>query len=93
MTTSAQPLSALSADELATRLTTVRGAYDDLKARGLTLDLTRGKPGADQLDLSNDLLGLPSSFRDRSGTDVRNYGGLEGLTEMREIFADLLSVD
>ena len=93
MTTSVQPLSALSADELAARLTTVRGAYDDLKAQGLTLDLTRGKPGADQLDLSNGLLSLPTTYRDRSGADVRNYGGLEGLTEMREIFADLLGVD
>nr|WP_240044625.1 aminotransferase class I/II-fold pyridoxal phosphate-dependent enzyme [Nocardioides albidus] len=91
MTTS--PLSALSADELAARLTSVREEYDELKARGLKLDLTRGKPGADQLDLSNDLLGLPSTYQDRSGTDVRNYGGLEGLIEMREIFADLLGVD
>ncbi|TNM36385.1 aminotransferase [Nocardioides albidus] len=87
------PLSALSADELAARLTSVREEYDELKARGLKLDLTRGKPGADQLDLSNDLLGLPSTYQDRSGTDVRNYGGLEGLIEMREIFADLLGVD
>jgi DNA-binding transcriptional MocR family regulator len=93
VTTSATPLSDLSADDLAARLTTVRAAYDELKARGLKLDLTRGKPGADQLDLSNDLLGLPSSYRDRSGTDVRNYGGLEGLLEMREVFADLLGVD
>ncbi len=92
MTTST-PLSALSADDLAARLTTVRGAYEDLKARGLKLDLTRGKPGADQLDLSDDLLGLPSSYRDRSGTDVRNYGGLDGLVELREIFADLLGVE
>lgn len=93
VTTSATPLSALSADDLAARLTTVRAAYDELTARGLKLDLTRGKPGADQLDLSNGLLGLPSSYRDRAGTDVRNYGGLEGLVEMREIFADLLGVD
>ncbi len=93
MSSSVPPLSALSADDLAARLTTARAAYDELKARGLALDLTRGKPGADQLDLANDLLSLPSTYRDRSGADVRNYGGLEGLTEMREIFADLLSVD
>ncbi|MDQ6525741.1 aminotransferase class I/II-fold pyridoxal phosphate-dependent enzyme [Nocardioides sp. LHD-245] len=93
MTTTATPLSALSADDLAARLTTVRAAYDELKSRGLTLDLTRGKPSADQLDLANELLDLPSSYRDRSGADVRNYGGLDGLPEMREIFADLLGVD
>lgn len=93
MTTPASPLSDLSADELAARLETVRADYEALKARGLKLDLTRGKPGADQLDLSAGLLTLPTSFKDRSGTDVRNYGGLDGLPEMREIFADLLGVD
>lgn len=87
------PLTDLSADDLAARLTTVRADYDALQARGLKLDLTRGKPGADQLDLSNDLLGLPTSYQDRAGTDVRNYGGLDGLPELREIFADLLGVD
>ena len=87
------PLTALSADDLAARLTAVRANYDALKERGLKLDLTRGKPGADQLDLSNGLLGLPSSYRDRDGTDVRNYGGLDGLLQMREIFADLLGID
>jgi len=91
--TTRTPLSDLSADELAARLTEVRADYDALHKRGLDLDLTRGKPGADQLDLSNGLLALPSSYRDRSGADIRNYGGLDGLTEMREIFADLLGVD
>lgn len=93
MTTSATPLTDLSPDALASRLETAKADYEALRARGLTLDLTRGKPGADQLDLSNGLLGLPSSYRDAAGADVRNYGGLEGLTEMREIFADLLGVD
>ena len=87
------PLTDLTPDELAERLTALRADYEALRAQGLKLDLTRGKPGADQLDLSNELLGLPTSYKDRSGTDVRNYGGLEGLTEMREIFADLLGVD
>ena len=59
------------------------GAYDDLMGRGLKLDLTRGKPAADQLDLSNELLGLPGQddFRAADGTDCRNYGGLDGLPE------------
>lgn len=91
--TNTVPLSELSADDLAARLTTVRADYGALKERGLKLDLTRGKPGADQLDLSNGLLGLPTSYRDRSGTDVRNYGGLDGLAEIREIFGELLGVD
>ncbi len=93
MTTTPVPLSELSADDLAARLTTVQSEYEALKAGGLKLDLTRGKPGADQLDLSNGLLGLPTGHRDRAGTDLRNYGGLDGLVELREIFADLLGVD
>lgn len=69
-------------------------AYADLKARGLKLDLTRGKPAAEQLDLSNDLLSLPGDgeFRDSAGTDCRNYGGIEGVTDLRTIFAELLNV-
>ena len=88
-----QPLSALSPDDLATLLEQQRAAYADLKARGLKLDLTRGKPSAAQLDLSDELLSLPRGFKDGTGTDVRNYGGLAGLTELREIFAELLWVE
>jgi DNA-binding transcriptional MocR family regulator len=68
-------------------------AYDELRASGLKLDLTRGKPAAEQLNLSNGLLTLPGDdYRAADGTDVRNYGGLTGLPELREIFAELLHV-
>jgi len=87
------PLASLSDDELAGFLAEQQQAYAALRSRGLKLDLTRGKPSAAQLDLSNDLLRLPSTTKDRAGVDVRNYGGLEGLAELREIFAELLWVD
>ena len=87
------PLTALPSDELADRLAAARADYGALTERGLKLDLTRGKPGTDQLDLSDALLDLPTSTKDAAGTDVRNYGGLDGLPEMRAIFADLLGVD
>lgn len=90
MTTHAA-LASLSADELASFRSDQQEAYADLQARGLTLDLTRGKPSAAQLDLSDALLTLPTTTTDRAGVDVRNYGGLAGLTELREIFAELLS--
>ncbi|QBX56879.1 aminotransferase [Nocardioides seonyuensis] len=89
----AQPLADLSPDDLAALLDEKRAAYEDLKTRGLKLDLTRGKPSAEQLDLSDALLRLPSGTRDSSGTDVRNYGGLAGLTELRAMFAELLWVE
>ena len=88
------PLSDLSHDEL----TAVRAeqvlAYEALVGRGLHLDMTRGKPSPDQLNLSNELLTLPGedNFRAEDGIDCRNYGGLYGLPELREIFAPLLNV-
>jgi DNA-binding transcriptional MocR family regulator len=88
-----QPLSALSHDELTALLEQQQAAYDELQARGLTLDLTRGKPSSAQLDLSDELLNLPHGTTDASGTDVRNYGGLTGLAELREMFAELLWVE
>lgn len=67
--------------------------YADLQAQNLKLDLTRGKPSPEQLDLSNALLTLPGpDFRDSEGTDTRNYGGLHGLTELRQIFGELLGI-
>jgi len=91
--TTTTPLAERSPEEVAAFLDTQRRAYADLQAQGLRLDLTRGKPSSAQLDLSNDLLHLPTTTRDRDGTDVRNYGGLEGLLELREIFAELLWVE
>ena len=61
MTNPRTALASLSDDDLAGFLAEQREAYAALKARGLKLDLTRGKPSAAQLDLSNDLLTLPST--------------------------------
>lgn len=88
-----QPLSALSRDDLSALLAEQQAAYEKLRASGLELDLTRGKPSAAQLDLSDELLTLPRGTTDGSGTDVRNYGGLSGLRELREMFAELLWVE
>lgn len=87
------PLASLSPDDLAAFLAEKQTAYAALKDRGLALDLTRGKPSTAQLDLSQRLLALPTGHTDRSGADVRNYGGLEGLLELREMFAELLGVE
>jgi DNA-binding transcriptional MocR family regulator len=89
----ARPLADLSSDELAAFLAQQQAAYADLKERGLKLDLTRGKPASAQLDLSDALLTLPHGATDSHGVDTRNYGGLEGIRELREIFAELLWVD
>lgn len=84
----------LGRDDLLAQHALQQQNYVDLQSKQLNLDLTRGKPASDQLDLSNALLSLPGDddFRDGAGTDTRNYGGLNGLTELREIFGELLGV-
>ncbi|MFH9225285.1 aminotransferase class I/II-fold pyridoxal phosphate-dependent enzyme [Streptomyces lydicus] len=83
----------LSPDALTEVLARARRDYQDLTARGLSLNLTRGKPAPEQLDLSEELLSLPRGVHTSAdGTDVRNYGGLQGLPELREIFAEVLQV-
>jgi aspartate/methionine/tyrosine aminotransferase len=69
--------------------------YAGYKKRGLNLDLTRGKPSKEQLDLSGALFDIVSSgdFRAADGTDCRNYGGLDGIPEAKRLFADYLEVD
>ena len=82
-----------------TNLTQLRSAshelqenYDAFKARGLKLDLTRGKPSAAQLDLSAPLLSLPGAedYVAEGATDCRNYGGLQGLAEARRLFSRMM---
>jgi DNA-binding transcriptional MocR family regulator len=86
----------LGRDELQTQHANHQREYADLQAKKLSLDLTRGKPSAAQLDLSNGLLRLPGDGRDAyldgDGTDTRNYGGLHGLPELRAIFGELLGI-
>src|SRR5699024_2558762 len=87
-------LSSLAPQEIADRLALARTDYESFAAGGLDLDITRGKPSAAQLDLADPLLTAvgPGDARAADGTDTRNYGGLAGLPEIREIFAPLLSV-
>lgn len=72
----------------------LRRRYDEFRARGLSLDMTRGKPCGEQLDLSAGLLDClgPDDYRAADGTDCRNYGGLDGLPEAKKLFADYLGV-
>lgn len=87
------PLAERAPEEVESFLREQQAAYDALRKRGLHLDLTRGKPSSAQLDLSDALLSLPRGHRTQDGTDARNYGGLEGIRELREMFAELLWVE
>ena len=74
----------------------IKEAYDAFCKMGLSLDLSRGKPNSDQLDISLPLL---SEARPRekcfsiNGVDCRNYGVLDGIPEMKKLFADMLGID
>jgi DNA-binding transcriptional MocR family regulator len=84
----------LSTDEVASTQRRLQEDYDAFKARGLKLDLTRGKPSAAQLDLSAELLALPgvNDYMAEGNVDTRNYGGLQGLIEARKLFAGMMGV-
>ena len=66
--------------------------YEKMKAKGLKLDLSRGRPGTDVLDLSNDMLGALDTYKSEDGTDIRNYGVVDGLPECKRLFSDLLGI-
>jgi len=83
----------LSKAELETLQKELQAKYDTIKASGISLDMSRGKPGADQLDLSApmlDVLNSASDFKSSKGIDVRNYGELDGIPEAKQLFSELM---
>ena len=80
----------MSREELLSEKASLEERYNEFKARGLKLDMSRGKPCKEQLDLSvalNDVADYVSN-----GVDVRNYGMLDGIPSCKKLFADLMGV-
>ena len=75
-------------DALTAEKAALEQAYKEFQAKGLKLNMARGKPGPHQMDLAMDLLKMTDYTTD-AGTDARNYGELEGLSEARALFADV----
>ena len=88
------PYSQLDKAALGAELLTVTEAYEAVKAKGLKLDMSRGKPGKAQLDLSNEMLKVLSDREEcyDDTLDVCNYGNLCGIPSARKLFAELLDV-
>ncbi len=89
-------LNNMSKEELVSLKGELDKKYEEVKSLDLSLDMSRGKPGADQLDLSVDMLNVMVNADDckaENGFDCRNYGVLDGIPECKQLFADLLEVE
>ena len=83
--------SQMTAEELKAEQKALEKRFNDFKSKGLKLDMSRGKPGADQLDLSSQMNDVKDYVSD--GVDIRNYGILDGIPSCKKLFADLMGVD
>ena len=85
----------MNKEELSSELSALISQYDALKAQNLSLDLSRGKPGKDQLDLVEDMLTCLSTSQEckgENGFDYRNYGILDGIPEAKKLFSELFDI-
>jgi len=87
-------LTTFSPSELASLKSSLEERYREFQSRQLSLDMTRGKPCSEQLDLSLDMLNLVTadSYKTMEGVDCRNYGGIDGIPEAKALFSSVLGV-
>lgn len=84
----------MTKEELLQEKSELEALYANIKELGLKLDMSRGKPGSDQLDLSMPMLDVISSESDivsENGFDLRNYGVLDGIPEAKRLIADMVN--
>lgn len=83
----------MTKDELLQEKKALETQFRKIKEMGLALDMSRGKPGADQLDLSMDMMDVldaKTELKSENGTDLRNYGILDGIPEAKRLIADMV---
>lgn len=82
----------MSKEELEQAKEAADNEYEELKSRNLSLDMSRGKPAPSQIDHANGMLKEMTEYHTKAGMDVRNYGVLDGIPEMKELFSELLDI-
>ena len=90
-----KPYAEMTKAELQALKKELSAKYREYQGKDLKLDMSRGKPSIDQLDLSMGMLDVLTSDMDltcEDGTDCRNYGVLDGISEAKELLADMMEV-
>ena len=90
-----QPLISLDKEYLSDLYNSTKNIYDELLTNNLQLDMSRGKPSPEQLDLSEDVLSSVTKNEDcfsEDMVDCRNYGEFYGLKELRQLFSEIINV-
>ena len=85
----------MTKEELLSLKTELEAKYEDVKGKGLKLDMSRGKPAAAQLDLSMGMMDVMNSqcdLKSEEGVDCRNYGILDGIIEAKRLLGDMIEV-
>ena len=88
-----KPYEEMTREELLALRKELKAKYRDFQGKDLKLDMSRGKPSVDQLDLSMGMMDVLSSNDDltcEDGTDCRNYGCLTGIDEAKELLGDMM---
>ena len=83
----------MTKEELLQEKEALEAAYAEIKAKGLSLDMSRGKPAAEQLDIAMDIFNVldeTSILKAENGTDLRNYGVLDGIPEAKQLIAEMV---
>lgn len=86
----------MTKEELLKEEESLKAAYEEYQKRDLSLNMARGKPSVEQLDMSMDMMDVLNSETDmisEDGTDVRNYGGLDGIPEAKRLMAEMMGCD
>ncbi len=90
------PYVEMTQEELLKEKVTLEKEYEEVKKKGLKLDMSRGKPAAAQLDISMemmDVLNSTTNLKGEEGVDCRNYGILDGIKEAKQLLADMMEVE